>query len=80
MDGLDSTSDFNFLLSFFQFLRTASCTPTIIGIKVTFMFYSFFKLSGKVKVFVCFFFFVILASISPKSQNPLDDKYFFLCL
>ena len=59
---LDSISDFQFCLSFFL-LGTVLTAPTTISITDTFIFYSFFLLSGKIQVCVYLFAFIHLLSV-----------------
>ena len=59
-------------------LTTIPSAPTIIGITVTFMFYSFFDSLARFKyLFICALLFPLCGSL--EQQNPSDDRSFFSC-
>ena len=77
LDGLDSTSDFQFLQSLLQTLKDYSeCTDYnwyYLHLHVP----QLFKFFGKIQVFFNHFTFFFPLQGPPEQQNPLEDKFSF---
>ena len=63
---------------FSSFLGTIPGTPSIIGITVSLMFHSIFKLPSKIQIFANFFAFFHFRLCGQLERKNLQDIFFLL--